>query len=125
MINPHVVRKSSNPSSAPAEAGMHWINVVTNEEFFSVGTLSIDDWIPRRRSGFRSYTVTLTAQNISDKYVTLPYTPVLPNELCLTPVGGIMQVNGEDFQVVGNVLSWNGMGLDNVLETNDVLIIQH
>ena len=125
MINPHVIRKSSNPSSAPAEAGMHWINILTNEEFFSVGTSSIDDWIPRRRSGFRSYTITLTQQNIDNKYVELPYTPVLPNEVLVTPVGGLSQVNGVDYEVSGNILSWGGLGLDNFLEDTDVLIIQH
>lgn len=125
MISPHIVRKPSNPTSAPPEAGIHWINTLTNEEFFSVGVSTVNDWIPRRRSGFRSYTIALTAQNIIDKYVILPYTPVLPDELLLTPAGGIKQINGEDYTVSGNILSWDGMGLDGFLDDTDVLIIQH
>lgn len=125
MINPHVVRKSSNPSSPPAEAGMHWINVLTNEEFFSVGNSTLEDWIPRRRTGFRLYTITLTLQNINDKSVILPYYPLLPDEVIIVPVGGIQQLNGVDFQVSGNVLSWGSLGLDGFLEVNDVLIVQH
>lgn len=125
MISPHIVRKTVNPSSAPSEAGIHWINTVTNEEFFSVGTVSIDDWIPRRRSGFRAYAITLTPQNLSDKYVVLPVAPVLPDEVVVDIINGIKQVNGIDFEVSGNILSWDGMGLDNFLEVNDVLLIQH
>lgn len=125
MISPHIIRKATNPSSPPPEAGIHWINTLTNEEFFSVGTVSIDDWIPRRRSGFRSYALTITLQNINDKFVVLPYTPVLPDEVLLDIKNGIKQINGIDFEVSGNILSWDGMGLDNFLEINDVLLVQH
>lgn len=125
MISPHIIRKPSNPSNPPAEAGIHWINTVTNEEFFSVGNSSVDDWIPRRRSGFRSYKIQLTQQHIDDKKVILPITPVTPEEVALKPVGGIEQVNGTDYEIIGNILSWQDLGLDNFLEVNDVLIIQH
>lgn len=125
MISPHIIRKATNPTSPPTEAGIHWINTLTNEEFFSVGTTSIDDWIPRRRSGFRSYAIVITPQNLADKYVTLVVAPALPDEVVLDIVGGIKQVNGIDFQISGNILSWGGLGLDNFLEVNDVLIIQH
>lgn len=125
MISPHIIRKTTNPVAAPPEPGIHWINIVTNEEFFSVGTSTIDDWIPRRRTGFRLYTITLTAQNISDKFAVLPYTPVLPNEVIIVPAGGIQQLNGIDYEVSGNILSWETLGLDGVLEVNDVLIVQH
>lgn len=47
MNNPHIVRKTVSPSSAPPEAGIHWINTLTNEEYFSVGTSSVNDWIKR------------------------------------------------------------------------------
>lgn len=47
MLNPHIVRKTVDPTTAPPEAGIHWINTVTNQEFFSVGTSSVVDWIAR------------------------------------------------------------------------------
>lgn len=125
MINPHIVRKPSNPSAAPPEAGMHWINTLTNEEFFSVGTSDISDWIPRRRSGFILYTVIVTQQNLDDKSLTLPHTPISPESVSITFVNGTSQVNGIDYTVSGNVVSWDGMGLDNFIELNDVLIVQH
>lgn len=119
------MRKTYNPDNPPAEVGMHWINVTTREEFFSVGTLDLSDWIPRRRSGFRSYRITLTPQMISDGFLVLPYIPVNPDEVIVVPAGGIQQLNGIDYEVTGNILSWTGLGLDNFLEANDVLIIQH
>lgn len=47
MQSPHIVRKTTDPVSAPPEAGIHWINTVSNKEFFSVGTSSVSDWIAR------------------------------------------------------------------------------
>lgn len=47
MINPHIVRKTTSPVSAPPEEGIHWINTVLNKEFFSVGTSSVTDWIEK------------------------------------------------------------------------------
>lgn len=44
MQSPHIVRKTTDPVAAPPEAGIHWINTVTNKEFFSVGTASVTDW---------------------------------------------------------------------------------
>lgn len=51
MQNPHIVRKTTNPTAAPPEAGIHWINTVTQQEFFSVGTSTINDWLPREPQG--------------------------------------------------------------------------
>jgi len=125
MISPHIIRKTANPTAAPPEAGIHWINTITNEEFFSVGSASIDDWVPRRRSGFRGYAVTLTLLDINNKYIILPFTPVDSDNVSVTPAGGIPQINGIDFEVISNEIHWNGLGLEGFLEENDVLIIQH
>ena len=51
MINPHIVRKSTSPISSPPEAGIHWINTATGEEYFSVGTSTINDWVIRKNNG--------------------------------------------------------------------------
>jgi len=69
--------------------------------------------------------ITLTPTDISNKYVVLPTTPFFPDYVTLTPAGGIEQINGVDFEIIGNQLSWDGLGLDGFLEVNDVLIIQH
>lgn len=69
--------------------------------------------------------VTLSQQNIDEKKVSLSNVPAVPSAVTLLPIGGIPQVNGIDFEVVGNELSWNGLGLDNFLELGEQLIIQY
>jgi hypothetical protein len=69
--------------------------------------------------------IPLTQQDIDNKFVTLSITPIFPNTVMLTCEGGIEQVNGIDFQVIGNILSWGGLGLDNFLDETDVLNIQY
>lgn len=69
--------------------------------------------------------IQLTEQHILNKSVELSRAPTFPGTVTLVPVGGIPQLNGVDFQVSGNVVSWNGLGLDNFLEEEEVLIIQY
>lgn len=51
MEYPHLIRKITNPVSAPPEAGIHWINTLTGVEFFSVATNTVADWLIRAPSG--------------------------------------------------------------------------
>lgn len=74
-------------------------------------------------SGFLVERIELTNQNIADKFVTLSATPMVPSMVFLTVEQGITQINGVDFTVTGNVLSWDGLGLDNFLDNTDVLIV--
>ena len=67
--------------------------------------------------------LTLTAQNMLDKFIVLPATPVYPELVMLLPHGGIFQVNGQDFEIIGNQLRWSGKGLDGTLQENDTLSI--
>jgi hypothetical protein len=76
-------------------------------------------------AGFNVEKITLTQSNLDDKKVVLSSTPLYPEAVTLVPVGGIPQENGIDFEVVGNEISWNGLGLDNFLELNEKLIIQY
>lgn len=69
--------------------------------------------------------VTLTQDDIDAKQVTLNTTPLSPSTVIVTPEGGIPQINGIDYTIAGNILSWDGLGLDGFLEVNEVLIVQH
>jgi hypothetical protein len=51
MESPHIVRKTTDPVSAPPETGIHWINTSTGDEFFSVGTSVVGDWSLRNSGG--------------------------------------------------------------------------
>ncbi len=41
----HVFRKNSAPASAPTDLGQHWVNETSGEQWLSVGTASVADWI--------------------------------------------------------------------------------
>lgn len=72
-----------------------------------------------------SKTITLTQQNIDDGFVSLNSFPMIPESVVVYPAGGIPQVNGIDFEVSANILSWNGLGLDGFLEAGDIIIVEY
>ena len=70
--------------------------------------------------------ITVTQQMIDDKGVSLSITPLNPNSVSLSFVGGVGdQDNGEDFSVSGDFVGWNGLGLDGFIEVNDVIKIRY
>ena len=75
--------------------------------------------------GKKTYKFTITALDLSNKEITLNSIPPFPSEVELEFVGGITQLNGIDYQITNNVLHWEGLGLDNFIEENDILIIHY
>jgi hypothetical protein len=69
--------------------------------------------------------ITLSDIDVQNKQVTLLKSPTNPSSVRLTIDGGISQVNGIDFMVLENVLSWDGFELDNFLEKDDIIIVQY
>ena len=74
--------------------------------------------------------LTLTATNISDKYVDLTNTPLDATAVGLFPVGGIKQQYTVDYTVVTDTatikrLNWNGLGLESLLAENDVISVDY
>ena len=69
--------------------------------------------------------IQLTQQDIENKFVTLAQTPLVLSAVVINVEGGISQINGIDYRVNGNKISWNELGLDGFLDKTDVLIIQY
>lgn len=76
-------------------------------------------------SGFIVDKIELTQEDINNKFVTLSQTPLVYDAVMVNIDGGIPQINGIDFVVDGNKISWSGLGLDGFLEETDVLIVQY
>jgi hypothetical protein len=68
--------------------------------------------------------IPLTESDIINKFVTLNNTPSTPENVRLEIVGGIQQLYSIDYVVGGNILAWNGLGLDGFLQSDDLLLIQ-
>lgn len=97
----------------------------TVKSFFGGDGLTLGGFPIGKGIGTNVDNVTLSQQNLDEKKVSLSSVPAVPGAVTLLPIGGIPQVNGIDFEVVGNELSWNGLGLDNFLELGEQLIIQY
>lgn len=69
--------------------------------------------------------VTLSATNITNKKIVLESAPINPLSVSLIPDGGIPQRNEIDFEVIGNEVSWSGMGLDGVLEDGETIFLTY
>jgi hypothetical protein len=67
--------------------------------------------------------LTISQQDVDNKYVTLSFLPSSPEKVSLTFIEGVSQLNGTDFTVSDNTLSWAGLGLDGFIEKDDVIII--
>lgn len=73
----------------------------------------------------RSQVVTLTAQMILDKEFTIVETLQAGQAILLIPKNGPAQVKNLDYTVSGQTISWNGLGLDGILEENDILVVYY
>lgn len=73
--------------------------------------------------------VTLDATDISNKYVLLTVAPTTKPDTIVRVVGGIVQDYNIDYLVTaddsGRRLSWDGKGLESLLEIGDKLIISY
>lgn len=67
--------------------------------------------------------IQLNAAQVANKQVTLSQTPIEATQVLLDIPSGVTQVYGPDFSVSGNILTWNGLGLETILEINDRLRI--
>lgn len=68
---------------------------------------------------------TLSGGEITAKELTLVATPGTALKVVVDLISGCAQIYGTDFSVSGNILTWNGLGLDGVLITGDVLRVQY
>lgn len=65
----------------------------------------------------------LTPLDISAKSLTLPNAPLATNTALIVPANGIPQLQGVDFSISGDILSWNGMPYEDVAQAGDQIKI--
>jgi hypothetical protein len=69
---------------------------------------------------------TITSEDIAEKRIVLSFIPEFPERIKLTPDGGPLQVYGVDYIIVNrNEITWEGLGLDGFLETDEVVFINY
>jgi hypothetical protein len=68
---------------------------------------------------------TLTALQISNKFVNLSNVPADPNGVILEIEGANTQIQDNSWEISGSSLSWNGKDIDGVLEEGDILSVKY
>jgi len=66
---------------------------------------------------------TISAGEESAKQLTLTATPTNVNEVIVQVVDGVNLRNGTDYIITGNVMDWDGYGLDGIIASGDELTI--
>ena len=67
----------------------------------------------------------ITPTDVLNKFITLEYIPTNPLKVDVVIYGGIHQRSNIDFLVTGNILSWNGLALESLIEANHFLNITY
>lgn len=98
---------------------------IDSNVFYGGDGVSLGGFPIGSNSGYRFERKQITAQNIIDKYITLDATPAIPDVVIVDMENGIKQINGVDFEVIGNKISWDGLGLDGFIDDTDILLIQY
>ena len=93
--------------------------------FFGGNDLQLGGFPMGRGAEPTSRQVTLTSTDIANKKVILESAPINPLSVSLIPDGGIQQRNEIDFEVIGNEISWNGMGLDGIMEAGEIIFLTY
>jgi hypothetical protein len=71
-----------------------------------------------------SFTYIITNTDLVTKSIPLPTTPSSPTSAKLTWLG-VQQYFGPDFDIVGAAISWNGLGLDGLIELGDIVEVYY
>jgi|APGre2960657505_1045072.scaffolds.fasta_scaffold48834_1 hypothetical protein len=98
-----------------------WLNVSNNSINIakSGGVIRLND------ASFTE-TVTITANNILTKTITLSKNVQYPSRTKVFPHGGPPQIYSTDFTVISpNIISWGNMGLDGIVEEGDSFVIEY
>lgn len=122
MNSPHLIKKTTDPTSAPPEAGIHWVNISNGSEWFSVGSSSVADWVLRQAAASASIQVeyfTLGASEVTAKEIELAGVPASANKTLVSVDGAANCFYNLDYTVTGKKVKWNGTRLDGLLETGD------
>lgn len=98
---------------------------VDQDVFYGGDDNTMGGFLIGQNSGDIVERIELQEQDIFNKFVKLGDTPIISQNVIVTPEGGITQIYGIDYSVSGDRLLWDGLGLEGVLEQGDILIIQY
>lgn len=73
----------------------------------------------------KSEIIIVTPANLAAKTLALTSIPILAYNVIISPRGGCPQFINSDFTVTDNYVSWDGCGLDGLLEVGDIVQVDY
>jgi hypothetical protein len=126
--NAFVLLVDSAPDVSGAEAGVTSMAITPNGAIYIKTGKGDFDWTLFASAGADTPVVeyrTLTLGESLSKSLILSETPTDSELVQLDCISGGPQNYATDYIVVGNVLSWNGLNLDGILNSGDKLRISY
>lgn len=71
----------------------------------------------------QSEVITINQEMVLLKSFALNAAPSDPRTIEIVPAGGLTQIYGVDYNLVGSSIVWGGLGLDGVLEVGDEIVV--
>lgn len=65
----------------------------------------------------------VSSDNVSSKSFNLSHAPSNPESSFMLVDGGPPQIHGIDFEIVGQTLYWNGLGLEDLMDEGDEVFV--
>ena len=98
-----------------------WVNLENN----SINIVKNGDVVQLNKLGYAE-TVILTEENINSKSLTVSNPILNPASIKIYPSGGPIQLYSIDFVLLEmNIISWDGLGLDGLLDSGDSILIEY
>ena len=92
------------------------IDIIISSEADSVTSINDNTFMEIRK---------ITASEITTKQITLLQTPTDPSKVIVDVVGGTSQIFGVDFTTVNNFLSWDGFGMETLIDEDDLIRVNY
>jgi len=94
-----------------------------------IDTKKYDEVLEQQGEGVIKYFVIenleLSAGDITNKEITLGYPPLTSNSFYVAISGGILQSIETDYTIVGQVLKWDGLGMESILVAGDIIVVMY
>lgn len=112
------------PSVLTGVVGDYYIDTVSRKMY---GPKTLVWGLPLFAIGntYKNEEFVITQAILDSKYITLQSAPSIPNDVELMIYGGIEQRHGVDFVVTNNILSWNSLALELLLDLQTTLTVRY
>lgn len=113
------------PDTPPDDRVWLWYDSTDHIFKYKLDDGSVHNLIVPGQTFFAEAAYTITPTDISNKYITLTYSPTVPAQVSFLMQNNPVKLFSVDFTVSGNQVQWTGLGLDGLILAGDVVVVQY